>query len=175
MFRLLLLAGIAVCGSVAQDASGRWVGAVNDAGTAERIYLSLWQQGLDLIGTATYGGDVMPIENVVLRNNEATFKTRDIAGHAIVFDLMLSDHRLSGQVNFDGRALQLNLSPLTADEHVTILSMEADRNGKVTNIRVQHSLGPGGDEKAIDAVKRLNFKSVYRDGRRVPIEVLLPQ
>ncbi len=175
MFRLLLLAGIVVFSAVAQDASGRWVGIVNNAGTQERIYLSLSQRGLDFIGTATYGGEVLPIENAVIHNDQATFETRDRSGHARTFDLMLSDHRLSGQVIFDGRALPLNLSPLTPDEHVTILSMEADRNGKVTNIRVQHSLGLTGDEKAIDAVKRLNFKSVYRDGNRMPIEVLLPQ
>jgi len=175
MFRLLLLAGIAAATLVAQDASGRWVGAINDAGVPERIYLGLWQRGVDLIGTVTYRGEVLPIEHAVINNNKATFDTRDISDHVTTFDLMLAGHRLSGQVNVGGRMLPLNLSPLTSDEHAVVLSIETDANGTLTNIRVHRSLGLNRDEKAIEAVRRLNFKSVYTDGHRVPIEVISPQ
>ena len=177
MLRLLLLAGIAATALVAQDASGTWAGTVNDGGVQQRIYLSLRQRGVDLIGTVTYGGEVLLIEHAVINSNKATFEARGISDHVTTFDLMLADDRLSGQVNVGGRPLPLNLSPLTSDEHVgvVVLSIEADAHGRVTNIRVQHSLGLGGDERAIEAVKKLNFKSAYSDGHRVRVEVILPQ
>ncbi len=177
MLRLLLLAGIAATTLVAQHASGGWVGTVNDAGVQERIYLSLWQRGVNLIGIVTYDGEVLPIEHAVIDNNKATFETRDISDHVTTFELMLADDRLSGQVNVGGRPLPLNLSPLTSDEHVgvVVLSIEADAHGRATTIRVHHSLGLKRDEKAIEAVKKLNFKSACSDGQRATIEVILPQ
>jgi hypothetical protein len=178
MLRLLLLAGIAATTLVAQNASGGWVGTVNDAGVEQRIYLSLWQRGVNLIGIVTYGGEILPIEHAVVNDNKATFETRDISDRVTTFELMLAGDRLSGQVNFGGRPLPLNLSPLTSDEHahVVVLSIEADARGRATNIRVHHSLGLNSDEKAIEAVRKLNFKWVYNsDGHRATIEVILPQ
>ena len=177
MFRLLLLAGIAATTLVAQNASGTWVGTVNDAGVEQRIYLGLWQRGVDLIGTVTYGGEVLPIERAVINDNKATFETRDISDRVTTFELMLADDRLSGQVNVGGRPLPLNLSPLTSGErvHVVVLSIEVDAHGRATNIRVPHSLGLNNDEKAIEAVRKLNFRSAYLDGHRATIEVILPQ
>ena len=177
MLRLLLLAGIAATTLVAQDASGTWVGTVNDGGVQQRIYLSLRQRGVDLIGTVTYGGEVLPIEHAAIDSNKATFETRGISDHVTTFELMLADHRLLGQVNVGGRPLSLNLSPLTSGEHVgvVVLSIEVDAHGRATNIRVQHSLGLKRDEKAIEAVRKLNLKSAYSDGHRVPVEVVLPQ
>lgn len=175
MLRLLLLAGIAATTLVAQNPSGRWVGTVNDGGVQQRIYLSLRQPGVDLIGTVTYGGEVLSIEHAVINSNKATFETRGISDRVTTFELMLADHRLSGQVNVGGRPLPLNLSPLTSNEDVVVLSIEVDAHGRVTNIRVSHSLGLDRDEKAIEAVRKLNFKSAYSDGHRVPVEVILPQ
>lgn len=175
MLRLLLLAGIAVTTLVAQNASGRWVGTVNDAGVEQRIYLSLRQRGADLIGTVTYGGEVSPIGRAVINDNKVTFETRDIWNPMRTFELMLADDRLSGEVSVAGRPLPLDLSPLTSDEHVVVLSIEADAHGRVTNIRVRPSLGLNRDEQAIEAVRKLKFKSAYSDGHRAPIEVILPQ
>jgi TonB family protein len=177
MLRLLLLAGIAATTLVAQDASGAWVGTVNDGGVQQRIYLSLRQRGVDLIGTVTYGGEVLLIEHAVINSNKATFEARGISDHVTTFDLMLADDRLSGQVNVGGRPLPLSLSPLTSGEHVgvVVLSIEADAHGRVTNIRVDHSGGLNSDEKAIEAVRKLNFKLAYSDGHRVRVEVILPQ
>jgi TonB family protein len=49
------------------------------------------------------------------------------------------------------------------------LNVEIDPSGKATNIRVQHSLGLGLDEKAIEAVRQWKFKPGYRDGNPVPV------
>ena len=175
MFRLLLLAGIAATTLVAQNASGTWVGTVNDAGVEQRIYLGLWQRGVDLIGTVTYGGEVLPIEHAVIKDNKATFETRDTSDRVTTFELMLAGDRLSGQVNVGGRPLPLNLSPLTSGEHVVVRSFEVDTRGRATNIRVHHSLGLNSDEKAIETVRRLNFGWAYGHGHRGPFEVILPQ
>jgi TonB family protein len=50
-----------------------------------------------------------------------------------------------------------------------LLYVEIDPSGKATNIRVQHSLGLGLDEKAIEAVRQWKFKPGYRDGSPVPV------
>ncbi len=49
------------------------------------------------------------------------------------------------------------------------LYVEVDANGKATNIRVQHSLGLGLDEKAIEAVKKWRFRPGMKDGRPVTV------
>jgi TonB family protein len=178
MLRLLLLAGIAATTLAAPNASGGWVGTVNDAGVEQRIYLGLWQRGVDLIGTATYGGEVLPIEHAVVNDNKATFEIRDISDRVTTFELMLAGDRLSGQVNFGGRPLPLNLSPLTSGENVVVLSIEVDARGRATNIRVHRSLGLKSDEKAIEAVRKLRFgwaSWASSDGHRAPLEVILPQ
>jgi TonB family protein len=48
-----------------------------------------------------------------------------------------------------------------------LLYIEVDPSGKATNIRVQHSLGLGLDEKAIEAVRQWKFKPGYKDGKPV--------
>jgi TonB family protein len=50
-----------------------------------------------------------------------------------------------------------------------LLYIEVDPSGKATNIRVQHSLGLGLDEKAIEAVRQWKFKPGYKDGRPVTV------
>jgi len=179
MLRFFLLAGMAAAVLGAQDASGRWVGTVNDAGVPQRVYLGLSQRGADLIGTVTYGREVFAIEHAVMKGNKATFEIRDVSDHEKTFELTLADHRLSGQVNVGGRALPLDLAPLKSDENAVVLSLEADANGRITNIRVHRSLGLNRDETAIEEavrnIKPANFKSAYRNGRRVPLEVILPE
>jgi TonB family protein len=57
-----------------------------------------------------------------------------------------------------------------AGYHGTVLLyVEVDPSGKATNIRVQHSLGTGLDEKAIEAVKQWKFKPGYKDGKPVTV------
>jgi hypothetical protein len=178
MFRFLLIAGIATTTLVAQNLSRRWVGTVNDAETPERIYLSLQQGGVDLFGTVTYGGEVFLIERAVINKNKATFETRDTSDHVAAFEVTLGDDRLLGQVNVGGRVLPLSLSQLTPDEHVFVLSIEADEHGRVTIITVDHSLGKPielATRKLVLCLSRLNFRSAYSDGHHVPIEVILPQ
>ena len=50
-----------------------------------------------------------------------------------------------------------------------LLYIEVDPSGKATNIRVQHSLGLGLDEKAIEAVRQWKFKPGYKDGKPVTV------
>ena len=50
-----------------------------------------------------------------------------------------------------------------------LLYVEVDPSGKATNIRVQHSLGLGLDEKAIEAVKQWKFKPGTKDGNPVTV------
>jgi TonB family protein len=50
-----------------------------------------------------------------------------------------------------------------------LLYIEVDSSGKATNIRVQHSLGLGLDEKAIEAVRQWKFKPGYKDGKPVTV------
>jgi TonB family protein len=50
-----------------------------------------------------------------------------------------------------------------------LLYIEVDPSGKATNIRVQHSLGLGLDEKAVEAVKQWKFKPGYKDGKPVTV------
>jgi TonB family protein len=50
-----------------------------------------------------------------------------------------------------------------------LLYIEVDPSGKATNIRVQHSLGLGLDEKAIEAVRQWKFKPGYKDGNPVTV------
>jgi TonB family protein len=50
-----------------------------------------------------------------------------------------------------------------------LLYVEVDPSGKATNIRVQHSLGLGLDEKAIEAVRQWKFKPGTKDGSPVPV------
>ena len=50
-----------------------------------------------------------------------------------------------------------------------LLYIEVDPSGKATNIRVQHSLGLGLDERAIEAVRQWKFKPGYKDGNPVTV------
>ena len=50
-----------------------------------------------------------------------------------------------------------------------LLYIEVDPSGKAVNIRVQHSLGLGLDEKAIEAVRQWKFKPGYKDGKPVTV------
>jgi TonB family protein len=50
-----------------------------------------------------------------------------------------------------------------------LLYVDVDPSGKATNIRVQHSLGLGLDEKAVEAVKQWKFKPGYKDGNPVTV------
>jgi TonB family protein len=50
-----------------------------------------------------------------------------------------------------------------------LLYIEVDPSGKATNIRVQHSLGLGLDEKAMEAVRQWKFKPGYKDGKPVTV------
>jgi protein TonB len=50
-----------------------------------------------------------------------------------------------------------------------LLYIEVDPTGHATNIKVQHSLGLGLDEKAIEAVKKWRFKPGYKDGKPVTV------
>jgi TonB family protein len=52
-----------------------------------------------------------------------------------------------------------------------LLNIEVDPSGKVTNIKVQRSLGLGLDEKAIEAVRKWRFKPGYKDGKPVTVTV----
>jgi TonB family protein len=52
-----------------------------------------------------------------------------------------------------------------------LLYIEVDPSGKATNIRVQHSLGLGLDEKAIEAVRQWKFKPGYKDGKPVTTQM----
>jgi len=50
-----------------------------------------------------------------------------------------------------------------------LLYVEVDPSGRATNIHVQHSVGLGLDEKAIEAVKQWKFKPGYKDGKPVTV------
>jgi TonB family protein len=50
-----------------------------------------------------------------------------------------------------------------------LLYIEVDPSGKATNIRVQHSLGLGLDEKAMEAVRQWKFKPGSKDGKPVTV------
>src|ERR1035437_1618786 len=50
-----------------------------------------------------------------------------------------------------------------------MLYIEVDPSGKAVNMRVQHSLGLGLDEKAIEAVRQWKFKPGYKDGKPVTV------
>jgi protein TonB len=50
-----------------------------------------------------------------------------------------------------------------------LLSVEIDPNGNATNIKVQHALGLGLDEKAIEAVRQWKFKPGQKDGKPVTV------
>jgi TonB family protein len=54
-----------------------------------------------------------------------------------------------------------------------LLNIEVDPSGKVTNIKVQRSLGLGLDEKAIEAVRKWQFKPGYKDGKPVTVAVTI--
>ena len=46
-----------------------------------------------------------------------------------------------------------------------------DREGKPSEIRVQHSLGMGLDEKAIEAIRKWRFEPGRKDGVPVAVQV----
>jgi TonB family protein len=50
-----------------------------------------------------------------------------------------------------------------------VLYIEVTVDGKADNIRVQHSLGLGLDEKAIEAVKKWRFSPGKKDGKPVRV------
>jgi periplasmic protein TonB len=55
-------------------------------------------------------------------------------------------------------------------EGTVVLTVVVDKEGRVTNIRVSHSLGKGLDEKAIEAVRQWLFSPGRKDGRPVAVE-----
>lgn len=54
-------------------------------------------------------------------------------------------------------------------EGTVVLSLEVDRDGLARNIRIQHGLGMGLDEKAIEAVKQWRWAPGMWDGKPVPL------
>ncbi len=54
-----------------------------------------------------------------------------------------------------------------------VLRVEVDASGRATNIRVQHSLGLGLDEKAIEAVRKWKFSPGKKDGKPVTVAALV--
>ena len=53
------------------------------------------------------------------------------------------------------------------------LYVEVDPSGRVSNMRVVHSLGLGLDEKAIEAVRKWKFKPGMKDGKPVTVAALI--
>src|SRR5580704_13956810 len=63
------------------------------------------------------------------------------------------------------RMTHLDLLALTPAEPVVMVSFELDLDGKARNVGVFRSHGLEMDEKAIEAVRKLNFKpAYYEDG-----------
>ena len=56
-------------------------------------------------------------------------------------------------------------------EGMVLLRVVVGANGRVSDIRVAHSLGSGLDEKAIEAVKQWRFKPAKKNDTPVPVEV----
>ncbi len=54
-----------------------------------------------------------------------------------------------------------------------VLRVEVDASGRATNIRVQHSLGLGLDEKAMEAVRKWKFSPGKKDGKPVTVAALV--
>jgi TonB family protein len=54
-------------------------------------------------------------------------------------------------------------------EGVCLISLIVDAYGKPQNPRVVRALGKGLDEKALEAVKKYNFRPAMRDGKPVPV------
>ncbi|MGD0940920.1 MAG: energy transducer TonB [Terracidiphilus sp.] len=52
---------------------------------------------------------------------------------------------------------------------VCIVSFVVDRDGKPQDVRIVEKLGYGLDQKAIEAVKRYQFKPAIKDGRPIPV------
>jgi TonB family protein len=56
-------------------------------------------------------------------------------------------------------------------EGTCVLWLVVNTEGKPQNIRVQHTLGYGLDEKAIEAVKHWRFKPAQKDGKPVAVQI----
>lgn len=166
MYRFLVLAGIAVTSLMAQDMIGRWAG---NAGQGQgRIYLTLRQQSQGLSGTVTYDGAVLLVENASVDKGQLTFQTQD-AHHEATFRFTRSGERLTGEMNAGGHPAPLTLTTLRASEPVVVFAIQADGHGRISDIRVLHSLGGGMDEKAIEIVKKSGLKPA------AGVEVIVPQ
>jgi TonB family protein len=56
---------------------------------------------------------------------------------------------------------------------VCMISIIVDAHGYPQNPRVVRSLGMGLDEKALEAVQRYRFKPAMKDGKPVPVQILV--
>ena len=54
-----------------------------------------------------------------------------------------------------------------------LLYVEVEPSGRAANMRVEHSLGLGLDEKAMEAVKKWRFRPGYKDGKPVTVVALV--
>jgi TonB family protein len=54
-----------------------------------------------------------------------------------------------------------------------VLHVEVDASGRAIHIRVQHSLGLGLDEKAMEAVRKWKFSPGKKDGKPVTVAALV--
>ncbi|HLK63765.1 MAG TPA: hypothetical protein VKU19_10025 [Bryobacteraceae bacterium] len=154
MLRTAALLALVPLGLIAQSFSGRWEGTVETPGGPAKIYLSMHQEAMDLAGSVTYAGTVLPIESASVNADEATIATRQESFH-----FRIDGAGLKGEVRFRDRQAAVRLSPLPPDATVVVLSVEA------ANIRVLHSMGPNADQKAIAFVRSLKLRPMIRDDR----------
>jgi protein TonB len=54
-----------------------------------------------------------------------------------------------------------------------MVELIVDEHGNPTHVHVEHPLGMGLDEKAVEAVKQYKFKPAYYHGRPVPVDVII--
>jgi TonB family protein len=97
-----------------------------------------------------------------------------------------SDHGFGGGVYTPGIGGVSNPVPIVSPEAefsdearrnkyqgVCMISIIVDAHGYPQNPRVVRSLGMGLDEKALEAVQRYRFKPAMKDGKPVPVQILV--